>query len=265
VKAVDGALPVSVWADPPDNVAVQCRAAQLAAQLACPLAGELDAGGEEIVLAVTEARLELRVVKSGDPALCGGRAVGVELTKRDVVSGAGRRLSQPLARAIGRRRGKAAPTVLDATAGFGEDAFLLAALGCNVLAVERHPVVAALLRDGLERAAQTHAQVTERIKLVCADAIDILRNRSNCAVDPDVIYLDPMFPAGRKAAERKPMRVLRRLVGADDDAVKLFGHALQFARRRVVVKRPLHAPALGGKPMTTHKGKALRYDVYSAG
>jgi 16S rRNA (guanine1516-N2)-methyltransferase len=74
-----------------------------------------------------------------------------------------------------------------------------------------------------------------------------------------------MFPTGRKAAERKPMRVLRRLVGADGDAAKLLGHALQVARRRVVVKRPLRAPALGGTPTTTHKGKALRYDVYAIG
>ena len=34
---------------------------------------------------------------------------------------------------------------------------------------------------------------------------------------------------------------------------------------RVVVKRPNKANPLGGhKPTTTHKGKALRYDVYAS-
>ena len=80
---------------------------------------------------------------------------------------------------------------------------------------------------------------------------------------PDVVYLDPMFPTGRKAAERKPLRVLRRLVGDDADAGELLAAALRVAKRRVVVKRPLRADPLGAKPTATHRGKAARYDVYA--
>ena len=45
-------------------------------------------------------------------------------------------------------------TVLDATAGLGEDSFLLAAAGFEVILYEKDPVIAALLADALQRAAQ---------------------------------------------------------------------------------------------------------------
>ena len=42
--------------------------------------------------------------------------------------------------------------MLDATAGLGRDAFVLASLGCQVTLIERVPAVAALLENGIERA-----------------------------------------------------------------------------------------------------------------
>ena len=60
---------------------------------------------------------------------------------------------QSIAKAVGLKSG-AMPTVVDATAGLGRDAFVLASLGCKVTLIERSPVVAALLQDGLARAAQ---------------------------------------------------------------------------------------------------------------
>jgi 16S rRNA (guanine1516-N2)-methyltransferase len=81
---------------------------------------------------------------------------------------------------------------------------------------------------------------------------------------PDVIVMDPMFPQGRRAAERKPMRVLRMLAGDDEDADALLAAALAAGVHRVAVKRPLHAPPLdaGRAPGVVHKGKAVRFDVY---
>src|SRR5688572_20080391 len=58
---------------------------------------------------------------------------------------------QPIARAIGLKPGVKPPSVIDATAGLGRDAFVLACLGCEVTLLERSPTVAALLRDALER------------------------------------------------------------------------------------------------------------------
>ncbi|NJL31075.1 MAG: class I SAM-dependent methyltransferase [Phycisphaerales bacterium] len=87
---------------------------------------------------------------------------------------------------------------------------------------------------------------------------------------PDVVYLDPMYPdhPQRSTAARKPMVVLRHLVGDDEDASQVFHWALRLAQKRVVVKRPLRAPELGLqlsppiKPATAILGKSHRFDVY---
>ena len=201
-----------------------------------------------------------------------GHPVRIDLVKLDTTSGPGRRLTTPLLKAIGIRKGNPhRPRVVDATAGFGEDTWLLASAGCRVLAIERQPIVATLLRDALNRAATVQPHVAERIDLWQGDAATWLRNaaRSGAAEShprPDVVYLDPMFPAGRKTAERKPMKVLRAMSGDDADADTLLAAALAVGARRVVVKRPTKAPPLGDRPATvSHHGRAVRFDVYAAG
>ncbi len=220
-------------------------------------------------LAVSEPnRIELRVVAADHP-LHGGHPVAVELLKLDTASPAGRKLNTPLFKAVGVRKGNPfRPRVLDATAGLGEDAWLLATTGCDVLALERHPVIHALLENGLRRAAEAQPEIATRIELLHNNAAGHLAspNPEPQTSNPDVVYLDPMFPLGRKTAERKPMRVLRMLAGDDPDADALLEPALQRAARRVVVKRPRHAPPLAGRePTVTHAGKALRFDVYATG
>ena len=58
---------------------------------------------------------------------------------------------QMIAKAVGLNKGFV-PTILDATAGLGADAFVLASLGCEVKMIERSPLARLLLADGLERA-----------------------------------------------------------------------------------------------------------------
>ncbi len=234
------------------------------------LAAELGLGVEDsgaaMSLVVTRWRLELRVhegIGGECDELAGGRAVVSDPGTRDTSSGAGRRLAQPLLRAVGIRRGERwRPEVIDATAGWGEDAWLLASAGCGVTAVERDPVVAALLEDGFRRASAGAARVGGRLRVVRADAVSYLAGH-----EADVVYLDPMFAPGRKTAERKRMRVLRWLVGeasAEQEAA-LLSAARGAARRRVVVKRPRRAGALAGvEPTATHAGRSVRYDVYAS-
>src|SRR5690606_23122611 len=78
---------------------------------------------------------------------------------------------QPVARAVGLKPG-IYPKVLDATAGLGRDAFVLAALGCEVVMLERSPIIAALLDDALARAALESevAPIVARMTLIQADA-----------------------------------------------------------------------------------------------
>jgi len=172
-----------------------------------------------------------------------------------------------LSRALGvspRRAGR----VVDATAGLGRDAFVLADLGCEVLLCERHPVIAALLASGLERAADPGdpwlAGVVPRMSLWPGDA----RAVPSTAVDgAHGIYLDPMFPPRSKRAKvKKEMAFFQFLLEADGAAgepVDLLRWALGRDVARVVVKRPPRAQALGDRP-PSHciEGKAVRYDVY---
>lgn len=176
---------------------------------------------------------------------------------------AGFRRDELLPRAAG-IKGSLLPNVLDATAGLGRDAFMLASLGSEVTLCERNPVVHALLEDGLRRAAGQAelAPVIARMHLLDTDAASYLASVQGGG--HDVIVLDPMFPERSKSAlVKKPMRLFHGLVGADADADRLLELALKSARKRVVVKRPLHAPALGGiEPSFSYKGKAVRFDVY---
>jgi 16S rRNA (guanine1516-N2)-methyltransferase len=54
---------------------------------------------------------------------------------------------QMIAKAVGIAQG-VRPRVLDATAGLGKDAFVLASLGCEMSLIERQPLIGALLEDG---------------------------------------------------------------------------------------------------------------------
>jgi len=163
------------------------------------------------------------------------------------------------------------PYVADVTAGLGRDASLLAALGARVSMIERNPVVAALLEDGisrLRRDAQDQSPglqpVAESLRLYCQDGLDWLCEAGKTQV-PDVVYLDPMFPARTKSARvKKEMALLQSLVGDDADVADVLVMALDTARYRVVVKRPNRAlPLSGPKPTFSLAGKTIRFDVYS--
>lgn len=80
---------------------------------------------------------------------------------------------------------------------------------------------------------------------------------------PDVVYLDPMFPARSKsAAVKKKFQLLHRLESPCANEDVLMAAALAARPRKVVVKRPIKAPALAGvRPSYSLSGKAVRFDV----
>ena len=170
---------------------------------------------------------------------------------------------QMIAKAVGIQAG-VRPLVLDATAGLGRDAFVLAELGCSVTLIERQALIAALLEDGLLRAQADPevAPIVARMCLLCGNAIDLMT--AWASEPPQVIYLDPMFPHRDKSAQvKKEMRLFRPLAGNDDDAPALLAAALKLATHRVVVKRPRKAPAIAGEqPGYVLEGKSSRFDIY---
>lgn len=149
-------------------------------------------------------------------------------------------------------------TVIDATAGLGSDAALMALAGCQVTALERSPILAALLQDGMDRAGASMSN----LRLIQHDARIFLTSPDIQRVQ--VVYLDPMFPHRAKSAlVGKEMRLIRMLTGDDADSGQLLPLARKKATSRIVVKRPLRAPALNGeKPAYDYRGKAVRFDVY---
>lgn len=175
---------------------------------------------------------------------------------------------QAVARAVGLKAGRAIPRVADLTTGLGRDAFLLATLGCPVLALERHAMIHALCADGLARAEACRDPETPAVDLclVHADALNALHAWPEgplASFQPDVLYLDPMHPPRKKSAlPRKEMRLFRALVGEDLDQTELLHAALQAPVQRVVVKRPAAYPPLLEGVVSAVGGKTTRFDLY---
>ncbi|MGB0954055.1 MAG: class I SAM-dependent methyltransferase [Planctomycetota bacterium] len=176
---------------------------------------------------------------------------------------------QAVAKAVGLKGGRPIPRVVDLTAGLGRDAFILATLGCPVLALERHPDIHALCADGLERAledAETAEMLEGRLQLLHLDALTALQSWDSsplASFTPDVLYLDPMHPPRKKSAlPRKEMRLFRALVGEDLDQTALLEAALAAPVQRVVVKRPAQQPPLLEGATSAVTGKTTRFDIY---
>lgn len=184
-----------------------------------------------------------------------GGAVGHRLR-----SGEGRR--QALPKAAGFAKG-IVPNIVDATAGLGRDAFLLASLGAQVTLIERSPDIHARLSAAMERATAEggrYAEIMSRMTVLLGDSILLLPGLA-----PDVVLVDPMHPPRHNSAlVKKEMRILRDIVGTDPDQAELMRAALSCAKKRVVLKWPLRAEAMHGICPPSHQvlGKNTRYDVF---
>ena len=157
--------------------------------------------------------------------------------------------------------------IFDATAGFGLDAYLFASAGCEVTLCERSLILHAMLTDGIRRATlsldERVRQTVARMHLLTGDSLTVMQQPWQ--ERPEVIYLDPMFPERKKksAKVKKNMALLQLLLHGEEDVPGLLEQALTLAVKRVVVKRPRHAPFLDGRaPGFTLEGKSSRFDVY---
>ncbi|MFL1467228.1 class I SAM-dependent methyltransferase [Marinobacter sp. HN1S83] len=250
--------------------AVQAR--ELATQLAIPFLGAVKpklVADFPVLLMFDELGLSLQVTGKGAPGPVRAEFVsGKAGYRREHGGGTG----QLVAKAIGLQKTRVPLHVVDATAGLGQDAFVLAGLGCRVTLFERNPVIHALLADGLARAALNTecAPIVARMTLRAGSSRAWLESLGKGAGDTaegdvaDIVYLDPMFPHRDKSAlVKKEMQVFRTVVGDDDDAAELLAAALKAATYRVVVKRPRKAPSIEGpEPATRIEGKSSRYDIY---
>ena len=173
--------------------------------------------------------------------------------------------NQPVAKAVSLKKIKK-PYIVDATAGLGRDSFILASLGYKVQMIERNQIIGNALEKALNEALNNEEikDIAQRISLHIGDSANWLENTSE---EPDIIYIDPMFPKKTKSAlVKKDMQDLQKIVGYDEDSQRLLQAALKKAKYKVVAKRPRHGEYIGNiKPSFSLDGKSNRFDVYGVG
>lgn len=214
-----------------------------------------------------EKRDELTLVRDEEGlALVGeGQMLRGDFTRMLPRIKAGRLNSELLVKAAKIKKAEGELTAVDATAGLGEDSLLLAAAGFNVTLYERNPVVYELLKDALERAAQIPelAPVVARMTAVHADSV---AGMASLETPPDVILLDPMFPARQKSAlVKKKLQMIQKLEQPCDDEITLLLTAMEAKPKKLIVKRPPKGEYLAGlKPDHSIEGKAVRFDCFAS-
>jgi len=153
------------------------------------------------------------------------------------------------------------PTAVDATAGLGEDSFLLAGAGYNVILFERDPIISALLQNTIERALANPeiSEIAGRMTAITGDSIEELNKLS---FTPDLVLLDPMFPERNNSAlVKKKFQLIHHLEAPCDQEQELLSAAINANPRRILIKRPLKGSFLADKkPSYSLKGKAIRLD-----
>ena len=174
----------------------------------------------------------------------------------------GKGRGQNLAKAVGMKSNKNR-NIVDATAGLGYDAFILASLGANVTLIERSERIYKLLQNGILEGISYGGEISKiigRMSLVFGDSKNILPKLS-----PEVILIDTMYKDRKKSAlVKNDMRLVREIVGPDSDYNELIEVALKFAKNRVVIKQPRYAETLRDIKQCSHQilGKTIRYDIH---
>lgn len=259
----------------------------LASRLEIPFApaDTISEGGDEI--------LQLRLDECGLSLVRGGMRLQCDLTRLLQRLRYNNLTHELVVRAAKNKDMQSNSLSIDATAGFGEDALLLAAAGYTVEMYEKDRIIAALLEDGLRRAALVPelAGITARMHLHKEDSIPAMRRAgiSAAAVQttppgretaapgqappvsatepvlrPNVILLDPMFPERSGSSQvRKKFQLIHCIEQPCDEEEELLDAAFAAAPRKIVVKRPLKGAYLAGRtPDYSIKGKAVRYDCF---
>ncbi len=242
----------------PANGSAIVRAKEVAASLSLPYGRRACDVKSKVLLIVDHDRAWLQLQSQA----CG--PVHIDFTDPRLLFRRKSGHNEPLGRAVG-VKGNRRPHVLDATAGLGRDAFVLADLGCQVTLSERSTILAFLLNEACSFAALSANKkvmaAINRMKVVVGDT------KFYEIEGEQVIYLDPMFPPREKsAAVKKELVTLQELhCGQIDDSKSLVDWAFSQPNTRVVAKRPRSAPAISDrKPAHSLLGKTIRFDVYTS-
>jgi 16S rRNA (guanine1516-N2)-methyltransferase len=166
----------------------------------------------------------------------------------------------PLVKALGLKKNQSS-LIWDISCGMGRDALLFLYFNAHVVAFERNRFMWALLKDAWLRACK-HPRLGphfhNRFKLVGGDPRDYSSEKR-----PDMIYFDPMYlDKTRKSLPGKEMRIIREVVGDDQDSEEVLEWAKKVARFRLVLKRARLSTNLGAAADHMYVGRSTRFDTY---
>lgn len=158
---------------------------------------------------------------------------------------------QPLFKALGLKKGKAKPNVLDCTAGMLGDSLLIYSVLGKIDFCERNPLIALLIQLSLKQNPLEHFNFHPS---ACLE-MDLTKF--------DTLFYDPMYEQKNiKSAPKKEMLFFREHIGEDFDRQETIQNLLN-TNKRVVVKRSSKASAFL-KPDISFGKKSTVYDVYLA-
>ena len=144
--------------------------------------------------------------------------------------------------------------ILDCTAGFGRDSFLLDSMGHDVTMIENSPIVAMLLKNALRRSNNIN------IKLFFGNAYDYMKHSNE---KYDYIYIDFMFEKLKnKSLSSKNDETLKMISFNDNDKNKIIQLAQSVSNKKVIVKEPRNTVSGILKPNYIIKTKLLKYNIY---
>ncbi len=162
---------------------------------------------------------------------------------------------EPLAKAIGLKKGQPRPKIIDLTGGMLGDSLLIYSLieGIELEVWERSPLVALLIEDALK-------QYNLKIDFHFGE---FLQEYTDCDfLAQTTLYFDPMYQmTNKKTAAKKEMMFFREGIGPDFDAESVAKKLLGMASR-LVIKRSKKATPLLENPTHSILGKSTAYDVY---
>jgi 16S rRNA (guanine1516-N2)-methyltransferase len=172
-----------------------------------------------------------------------------------ILTDLGRKLGPPPKELLGKALGKESKQLVwDLTGGTARDGLSFYYWGHDVHIFERNLIIAALLIDALRRAPE----LKSRLKITYGEALN-----SSLGEVPDAIYYDPMYPEEiKKSRPKKEMALFKVLTEGDHDQEEVLDWALKSGAKRIILKRPVKAPASEPKATAIFKGKTVRFDLW---
>lgn len=154
--------------------------------------------------------------------------------------------------------------ILDATMGFGVDAFLMALWGHRVHSFERNPLVYACTFRAWKHYCERHPDEAKKMEWTL--------EFGEAKGGSEVAFLDPMYPEAenRKSLSKKDLRVLSRVISEEPLSIeKIETWIRQLAtevEKKIVLKRPSLCPPAASPPGWIHRrqvGVSTHFDVYT--